>query len=1224
VNERTIFMEALGKEAPGDRAAYLDAACSGDPALRARVEALLGSHEDAGEFLNKPVPERLAGAAPDDTRTGPATLDPDGPTADGGRAGPAGGAVIGGRYKLIEQIGEGGMGTVWLAQQTEPVKRPVAVKLIKPGMDSKQVLARFEAERQALALMDHPHIAKVHDAGTTPDGRPFFVMELVKGVPITRYCDDHRLTTRQRLDLFLPVCHAIQHAHQKGVIHRDLKPSNVLVAPYDGRPVPKVIDFGVAKAAGQPLTDKTLMTGLGAVVGTPEYMSPEQAELNNQDIDTRSDVYALGVLLYELLTGGPPFTKMELERAGMLEMLRVIREQEPSKPSTKLSSSDALPTLSANRGTEPAKLTRLVRGELDWIVMKALEKDRGRRYDTANGFAMDVQRYLADEPVQACPPSATYRLGKLVRRNKVALTTAGLISAALVTAVVVLAVSNVRIARETREKEAALEKATASESHARTQARRATIVADLLQQALESANPDALKGAGFTVRELLDAFSDGLDDQIRGQPEVEATIRRTIGRAYWRLGDLDAADRHLARVLELRRSEAATEPTALAQALVDWAWVMKNKQKFELARTALQEALGIYRNSAGPSHELEVLKPLIIAERRQGHLGEVDRIGGQAREWAQSHSIRDDPDLATILSVWSRSRLLQGKAAEAEILAREGVAMLRRTRPKDHPNLAYSLSDLAKALAAQGKYEDAEAQDKEALKILRKRYYDEDCQGLVRELVGLLRAQKKDHEADALEEEARQGLLEQLNKSPHDLKNWLAFAEGLRSAKLWVLALPAYQAAANLAGSADTEQRLRICNGLRGVARDLQDQGKLSECLPAYQQSATVLEKIIGEDVAKTRLNEMRDNLASVYAYLGLALWDLHQLEEAVNAERKAIDLWRQLGEADPKREWYPHEEAYFSSKLAEWLQSMGRSQDALEYARAAVQLLEQLADRLPEHKDEYAERLVGARDKWLKVLKSLGRVDEAVATGRKACELNPGNPACFRRLAQTEAKLGRWADAAGDFSRAIELDGCDWESWNGRGVAHLFLNQPAKAVDDLTTCLGLHADNASVWRTRAGAYSRLGRWDLAAADYSRALEINPKSADDQNDLARLLAMCPDAKVRNPRRAIDLASRAVDLAPKRGSFWNTLGVARYYAGDHKRAIDALNKSMELGKGGNSFDWYFLAMAQHRLGNGGGALDWYRKAVAWHERNKPKDGELARFRAEAEAVLGLMN
>jgi tetratricopeptide (TPR) repeat protein len=322
-------------------------------------------------------------------------------------------------------------------------------------MDSRLVVARFEAERQVLALMDHSNLARVLDAGSTPDGRPFFVMDLVKGVPISHFCDSHKLTLRQRLELFVPVCQAVQHAHQKGVIHRDLKPSNVLVALYDGRPVPKVIDFGVAKAAGQSLTDKTLVTGFGAIVGTLEYMSPEQAELNNLDIDTRSDVYSLGVLLYELLTGTTPFGRKELEQGGMLEMLRVIREQEPTRPSTKLSTAEGLPTLAANRGTEPAKLAALLRGELDWIVMKALEKDRSRRYESANGFALDVQRYLTDEPVLACPPSLVYRLGKFARRNKTGLAMAGM---ALVFLVVLASIAGwVLRDREAREQEIAQE-----------------------------------------------------------------------------------------------------------------------------------------------------------------------------------------------------------------------------------------------------------------------------------------------------------------------------------------------------------------------------------------------------------------------------------------------------------------------------------------------------------------------------------------------------------------------------------------------------------------------------------------------------------------------------------------------------------------------------------------------------------------------------------------------
>jgi serine/threonine protein kinase/Flp pilus assembly protein TadD len=447
---KELFLAALDV-APAERAAWLDRACGPDAELRWRVELMLAAHDTPHSLLDRPAPV----AAPPEGGTSPfAAAEAERPSnAQGEEAG----TVVAGRYKLLEQIGEGGMGTVWMAQQTEPVRRLVAVKLIKAGLGSKAMLARFEAERQALALMDHPNIAKVLDAGAAPDGRPFFVMELVKGVPVTRYCDEHRLTPKQRLELFMPVCHAVQHAHQKGIIHRDLKPSNIVVAQYDDRPVPKVIDFGVAKATGRQLTEQTLHTGFGAVVGTVEYMSPEQASFDQLDVDTRSDIYSLGVLLYELLAGSPPFSRKELEKAGMLEMLRVIREQEPSKPSTKLSTAEGLPTLAANRGTEPAKLTRLVRGELDWIVMKALEKDRNRRYESASALAADVQRYLLDEPVQACPPSAGYRLQKFVRRNKGALATASLLALAVLVVVGVVAGSFGWMARDRSVRQAKLQ-----------------------------------------------------------------------------------------------------------------------------------------------------------------------------------------------------------------------------------------------------------------------------------------------------------------------------------------------------------------------------------------------------------------------------------------------------------------------------------------------------------------------------------------------------------------------------------------------------------------------------------------------------------------------------------------------------------------------------------------------------------------------------------------------
>src|ERR1035441_3077328 len=345
-----------------------------------------------------------------------------------------------GHYKLLQQIGEGGMGTVWMAEQAEPVRRKVALKVVKLGMDTKQVVARFEAERQALALMDHPNIAKVLDAGATDTGRPYFVMELVRGIRITDYCDQNNLSTEQRLDLFIQVCHAIQHAHQKGIIHRDIKPSNILVTVNDGVPVPKVIDFGIAKVTGgQVLTDKTLFTAFEQFIGTPAYMSPEQAEMSGLDIDTRSDIYALGVLLYELLTGQTPFEQKALVAAGLDEMRRIIREQEPVRPSTRLSTltDPERTTVAKRRGADPPQLIHLLRGDLDWIVMKALEKDRTRRYETANGVADDVLRHLNNEPIAARPPNRLYRFQKVVRRNKLPFTAAGGGGMAVVLGVVV-------------------------------------------------------------------------------------------------------------------------------------------------------------------------------------------------------------------------------------------------------------------------------------------------------------------------------------------------------------------------------------------------------------------------------------------------------------------------------------------------------------------------------------------------------------------------------------------------------------------------------------------------------------------------------------------------------------------------------------------------------------------------------------------------------------------
>jgi WD40 repeat protein/serine/threonine protein kinase len=489
----SIFYAALDKATTAERAAYLEQACGADAALRRAVERLLIAHPNVGDFLQTPA---LAGAAEEPPIS-------EGP---GVRVGP---------YKLLQQIGEGGMGTVYLAEQQEPVRRLVALKLVKAGMDSAQILARFEQERQALALMDHPNVAKVLDAGATAEGRPYFVMELVRGVPITTYCDENRLGLRERLELFIPVCLAVQHAHQKGVIHRDLKPSNVLVALYDGKPVPKVIDFGVAKAQGGRLTARTLCTGIGAIVGTLEYMSPEQAELSQLDIDTRSDVYSLGALLYELLTGSTPLDRERLKEGALLAVLRLIREEEPPKPSVRLKSSRGLPTLSEQRGSDPAKLVRRVRGELDWIVMRALEKDRGRRYQTADGLARDIQRFLRDEPIEAGPPSAGYRLRKFVKRNRGALLAGTLVLLTFVGGVIGTMVGLKR-AWDIEGEFNKIGWPTRNAQHA-----------DQLKQALLAWERDDVAGAERLLDKMEDAFQ-----QTWEQRYLRALCRREVGSMH--------------------------------------------------------------------------------------------------------------------------------------------------------------------------------------------------------------------------------------------------------------------------------------------------------------------------------------------------------------------------------------------------------------------------------------------------------------------------------------------------------------------------------------------------------------------------------------------------------------------------------------------------------------------------------------------------------------------
>ncbi len=679
MNELDLFAAAIAITDAGERTAFLSLQCASQPDLWQRLAQLLDAHFQSNLLLD---PSNLNSLR----EHGEAwNMTSDMPTKD-----KQAGTVIDGKYTLVEQIGEGGMGSVWRAKQSEPVKRFVAVKLIKAGMDSKQVLARFNAERQALALMDHPNISKVLDGGLH-EQRPFFVMELVKGAPITEYCDKCKLTLKQRLELFIPVCQAIQHAHQKGIIHRDIKPSNVLIALYDDRPVVKVIDFGVAKATGGALTEATINTGIGAVVGTPQYMSPEQATLNNIDIDTRSDIYALGVLLYELLTGSPPFAKTDLEKRGLLEMLRVVREEEPPRPSTKLSTADALPTLSANRGTEPRRLTGILRNELDWIVMKALDKDRTRRYETANGFAADVLRYLSGEAVKAHPPSPAYRLKKFVRRNKAQVIAASLVLIALVGGITsstaaLFQTSQARIAEVAARKLAEAEVAT---THA--------INHFFLDELLAQVDPDLnAVGEKLTVRQLLDRAAAKIENPVmfREYPAVEAAIQLTLGAAYASLGLPASAEGHFRRARFL--AIASDGPTS-ADALDAGNGVSESllgQDKLKEAAASATELISLSEATLGPDHlrTLRAVNTLALSLAYQGDHDRGEELlrrnldarrrtqGGDARE-----TLEAEMNLAEVLRDQGRleeaeSRFRSLREAYRKLYGSRGVATLQASQ----------------------------------------------------------------------------------------------------------------------------------------------------------------------------------------------------------------------------------------------------------------------------------------------------------------------------------------------------------------------------------------------------------------------------------------------------------------------------------------------------------------------------------------------------------------